>query len=286
MMHDLIIYLQEYNRTPLGKDSQSSKPEEECEVEDELQKELSLIKDKVKSKKFRFRQVNPGARSMIFVKIDTHYNPNELIDTIFKDVEETGNPKSRGIGKITPVLNTCYASIESIKMEFTKLAKEYLEKEAVLSYKVVFIIRNSSCVKQDDVVQEVNKIMYSLSEDHYFKRTDSDVILKFEVIKAVCCISILWNYERFRKYNIQEVARQRQRSLKQEAAKSIGAETVAVTEDVEPKEENKEESDTGDHNSDKDNDDSQSNPSDQTDEEEINSGAEASENVVKLVPYT
>ena len=65
---------------------------EELSIEEALSKEICDLKEKVKER--RFKSVKTKVKNVLFIKTSS-LDPNELVNSIFEDLEKTRKKKSR-----------------------------------------------------------------------------------------------------------------------------------------------------------------------------------------------
>lgn len=188
-------------------DSLSEDEEGDEDAEAALKKEVSQIQSSMKTHQQRFSVVDSGANNVVFIR--THgVDPEKLVHHILSDLHQTKKRKSRVILRMLPVSGTCRAFPEDME----KFLSEYLERwfKAPLraTYQICFKARNSSHSKRDDVIKAVAGLVGKMNPLNKVDLTNPELSIIIEIIKSVCCVSVVTDYTLFRKYNLQEVAKE------------------------------------------------------------------------------
>ncbi|XP_064632960.1 THUMP domain-containing protein 1-like isoform X2 [Lineus longissimus] len=181
-------------------DDEGSEEEEE-DLEAALKKEVQEMRD-VKPKDRRFQVVDTGAKNCIFVRT-TVDDPGEMVHKIMSDVYETKTSKVRHIQRMLPISHTCKAYKDDINALMPTILQPHLDKYpgGRPSFCVVFKVRNSNSVGRTDVYEVVGDVMMDCQVD----TVNPDLVVIVEVIKTVCCISVVTDYFKFRKFNMHEI---------------------------------------------------------------------------------
>lgn len=191
----------------------SEEEEEEEDVDAALKKEVEQLKAQTKQR--RFQALESGANNVIFIR--THnLESDKLVHHILSDLHNTKKKKSRVILRMLPVTGTCKAFQEDMLKFLTTFLEPWFKTPNVASYQIVFKARNSSHNKRDDIIKAIAGLVGKLNPKNKVDLTSPELTIIVEVIKAVCCLSVVRDYTLFRKYNIQEVVKE---ETKEESAK-------------------------------------------------------------------
>ncbi|XP_067642620.1 THUMP domain-containing protein 1 homolog [Eurosta solidaginis] len=190
-----------------------------CDIADELQKEIDASKAKQKATnpvlKPRFRQVLTGVPNCVFITT-TLLNPVELGMRIITDVAQTGEKKTRYLLRLVPVDIVCHANMADIVKAGNSLFDKYFLKETT-TFAIVFNKRYNNSVKRDDVIQELAGLVQTININHRVDLKNPERTIVVEIIKGLCCISVLQGYLKYKKYNLVELAS----SKKQEGSDAV-----------------------------------------------------------------
>ncbi|CCF52495.1 hypothetical protein NDA10_001194 [Ustilago hordei] len=191
------------------------KEKQEDDIAAQIAAELKDIKSSERRRpstnSMRFKNIETDTECFLFISISPPFDPYLLIYTILSDVEVSGEPGSRFVQRLTPVTQTCSANAEDL----TTLARTILphffstNAEEAKSFKIDPRIRSHSKLKRNDVIQIVASNIPTGAEGeriHNANLSNPDLWIVVEVVKNSAAISVVRNYERYRKMNLQSVA--------------------------------------------------------------------------------
>ncbi|XP_073697776.1 THUMP domain-containing protein 1 [Garra rufa] len=188
-------------------DSLSEDEEEDEDAEAALKKEVSQIQSSIKTHQQRFSAVDSGANNVVFIR--THgVDPEQLVHHILSDLHQTKKRKSRVILRMLPVSGTCRAFPEDMEKFLSVFLERWFKAPLRTTFQICFKARNSSHNKRDDVIKAVAGLVGKMNPLHKVDLTNPELTIIIEIIKTVCCVSVLKDYTLFRKYNLQEVAKE------------------------------------------------------------------------------
>ena len=178
---------------------------EEEDMEAALKKEVTALKKDMRSEERRFQVVRSGSNNCVFVKT-TIERPDELVHTIFTDVQKTQTSKSRFILRLQPVIASCKADEEKI----VKLAEDVLpaflgEEQGGHTFSINFKVRNNNGVRRDNILPLLAGVVSDMCKGNKVNLDAPELVVSVDVIRTVCCIGVLKDFVRFRKYNLQEI---------------------------------------------------------------------------------
>ncbi|KAL7845115.1 hypothetical protein AOLI_G00233070 [Acnodon oligacanthus] len=209
-----------YGPEQLG-DPDSDSDEDEDDVEAALKKEVTEIQSSSKKRQRRFQAVDSGANNVVFIR--THdIDPEKLVHHILQDLHKTKKKKSRVILRMLPVSGTCRAFPEDMEKYLSSYLEPWFKAPNHASYQINFKARNSSHNKREEVIKSLAGLVAKLNPANKVDLTNPELTIIVEIIKSVCCVSVVRDYMLFRKYNLQEVtkASTNQEQGKREAAKA------------------------------------------------------------------
>jgi len=179
---------------------------------DDIDKAFDAEKDNLddeinkKPSERRFQQVESGANNCLFIKTTLH-NPKLLVNSILDDIVSTKSQKARYILRMIPVIGTCKAFNENIE----KLAEEKLSdifKEGTeLTYCLLFKSRNNNNVLRDDMIKLIGSVVKNQPGKTSVDLKTPDICIVIEVIRNVCCLGIVEQYFKRKKYNLVELGK-------------------------------------------------------------------------------
>ncbi|KAM4585440.1 THUMP domain-containing protein 1 [Odontesthes bonariensis] len=220
-----------YGPEKLSDGNGSSGEEDEAEEEDvdvALKKEVAQLQASGTKQERRFRALDSGANNVIFIRTQ-NLESDKLVHHILSDLHTTKKKKSRVILRMLPVTGTCKAFQEDMVKYLTTFLEPWFKAPNCATYQIAFKARNSSHNKRDEIIKSIAGLVGKLNPKNKVDLTNPDLTIIVEVIKAVCCISVVKDYTLYRKYNVQEV-------VKEDAPKSDAVATKTDTNTSEQKE--------------------------------------------------
>ncbi|KAM8777570.1 LOW QUALITY PROTEIN: THUMP domain-containing protein 1 [Rhynchonycteris naso] len=179
---------------------------EDDDVEAALKKEVGDIKASMEMRLRRFQSVESGANNVVFIRT-LGIEPERLVHHILQDMHKTKKKKTRVILRMLPVSGTCKAFLEDMKKYAETFLEPWFKAPNKGTFQIVYKARNNSHVNREEVIKEVAGVVGSLNPENKVDLTNPQYTVVVEIIKAVCCLSVVKDYVLFRKYNLQEVVK-------------------------------------------------------------------------------
>lgn len=187
-------------------DGDGSNSEEEDDAEAALKKEVAQLKKTGKGER-RFQALDSGANNVVFIR--THnVEPDKLVHHILSDLHATKKKKSRVILRMLPVSGTCKAFQEDMDKYLATFLEPWFKTPNHATYQIAFKARNSSHNKRDDIIKAIAGLVGKMNPKNKVDLTNPELSIIVEVIKSVCCLSVVPDYALYRKYNLQEVVKE------------------------------------------------------------------------------
>ncbi|XP_063510645.1 THUMP domain-containing protein 1 isoform X1 [Pongo pygmaeus] len=189
------------------KDQQPSGSEgEDDDAEAALKKEVGDIKASTEMRLRRFQSVESGANNVVFIRT-LGIEPEKLVHHILQDMYKTKKKKTRVILRMLPISGTCKAFLEDMKKYAETFLEPWFKAPNKGTFQIVYKSRNNSHVNREEVIRELAGIVCTLNSENKVDLTNPQYTVVVEIIKAVCCLSVVKDYMLFRKYNLQEVVK-------------------------------------------------------------------------------
>ncbi|XP_012867227.1 PREDICTED: THUMP domain-containing protein 1 [Dipodomys ordii] len=192
------------------KDQQPSGSEEDDDddddVESALKKEVGDIKASTEMRLRRFQSVESGANNVVFIRT-LGIEPEKLVHHILEDMYKTKKKKTRVILRMLPISGTCKAFLEDMKKYAETFLEPWFKAPNKGTFQIVYKSRNNGHMNREEVIKELAGIVASLNSENKVDLTNPQYTVVVEIIKAVCCLSVVKDYMLFRKYNLQEVVK-------------------------------------------------------------------------------
>ncbi|XP_019397770.1 PREDICTED: THUMP domain-containing protein 1 [Crocodylus porosus] len=187
-------------------DKLSGSEEEEDDVEAALKKEINQIRTSTEQKLRRFQSVESGANNVVFIRT-LGIEPEKLVHHILKDMHTTKKKKTRVILRMLPISGTCKAFLEDMKKYTETFFEPWFKAPNKGTFQIVYKARNNSHMSREEVIKELAGIVGSLNPENKVDLNNPEYTIVVEIIKNVCCLSVVKDYVLFRKYNLQEVVK-------------------------------------------------------------------------------
>ncbi|XP_003790906.3 THUMP domain-containing protein 1 [Otolemur garnettii] len=189
------------------KDQQPSGSEgEDDDVEAALKKEVGDIKASTEMRLRRFQSVESGANNVVFIRT-LGIEPEKLVHHILQDMYKTKKKKTRVILRMLPISGTCRAFLEDMKKYAETFLEPWFKAPNKGTFQIVYKSRNNSHMNREEVIKELAGIVGNLNSENKVDLTNPQYTVVVEIIKTVCCLSVVKDYMLFRKYNLQEVVK-------------------------------------------------------------------------------
>ncbi|XP_003477846.1 THUMP domain-containing protein 1 [Cavia porcellus] len=188
------------------KDQQLSGSEGEDDMEAALKKEVDDIKASTEKRLRRFQSIESGANNVVFIRT-LGIEPEKLVHHILQDVYKTKKKKTRVILRMLPISGTCKAFLEDMKKYAETFLEPWFKAPNKGTFQIVYKSRNNSHMNREEVIKELAGIVGCLNSENKVDLTNPQYTVVVEIIKAVCCLSVVKDYMLFRKYNLQEVVK-------------------------------------------------------------------------------
>ncbi|KAJ3045582.1 hypothetical protein HDV00_009239 [Rhizophlyctis rosea] len=181
--------------------------EKETSIEDAFASELSSYKKPKKTK--RFYSLTTSIDCVVFFRVLPPIDPAHLVHTIMIDLANTKRKKTRFAVRLIPITKTCHASIPAI-VELTKeLTGDVFPKEEGKdgegegkSWMLEFKSRWNDNITRERLIQHVPEL---IPDRYKVDLGNPDIVLSYQVLKHICGMSILRDYVKFRRYNLEAI---------------------------------------------------------------------------------
>ncbi|TDL16547.1 hypothetical protein BD410DRAFT_617007 [Rickenella mellea] len=181
-------------------------PSDEEDVEKAFAKEIAIIKQPRKEK--RFANCQTDTPCAIYISCKPPVDPVLLIQTHVQNVEKTGVTRTRSTHRLIPIADTCDVNAQDITSLCKRVVVPSFETEEthVLRYKIDLRIRNHNTLTREDIILTIAKC---IPAHHKVDLVDPEMFILVEVFKSVCGMSVVRDYHRYKKFNVIEIAQSR-----------------------------------------------------------------------------
>uniref|UniRef100_A0A8D0GLE4 THUMP domain-containing protein 1 n=2 Tax=Sphenodon punctatus TaxID=8508 RepID=A0A8D0GLE4_SPHPU len=183
-----------------------SEEEDDDDAEAALKKEVDQIRTSTEQKQRRFQSVESGANNVVFIRT-LGVEPEKLVHHILQDMHTTKKKKTRVILRMLPISGTCKAFLEDMKKYTETFFEPWFKIPNKGTFQIVYKARNNSHMSREEVIKELAGIVGKLNSENKVDLNNPEYTIVVEIIKNVCCLSVVKDYVLFRKYNLQEVVK-------------------------------------------------------------------------------
>lgn len=178
----------------------------EEDISDVLQKQIDTTEEKRKSRaKNRFQAVDTGATNCVFIKT-TLDDPVGLAKEIVNSIANLKEQKTKNLLRLVPIESVCKANAKDMLEAAGKLCDKYFLQEPC-TFSIVFNKRFNNDVDKMSLTKELADIIHSKNIKHSVDLKYAKKSLIVEVIKGLCCLAVVEDYMKMKKYNLIEIAR-------------------------------------------------------------------------------
>ncbi|XP_067937386.1 THUMP domain-containing protein 1-like [Watersipora subatra] len=214
----------------------SSEEESDEDIETAMRKQLTELKQKRVQDKFLY--LLTGVNQMLFMKacITNHQN---IIYRLLDDAKKGDlKSQSRSLNRILPVLSSCRAEMGKMGDSVLEAIGVYLTTDNLdlpshVTYKCLVKVRNNNQkLSQREIISEIGGSVRERYPSWTVDLSDPVVHVVVDVLKTVCCVSVIHGYTFYKKFNLHElVAEQRtEQALASETGRVKGREETIASE--------------------------------------------------------
>lgn len=193
-------------------DEEFSGSSDEDDMEKAMAKEISAIRE-ANLKERRFQNIMTKTKNVIFIRT-TLDDPDRLVHKIFQDGLEKQVKKTRYAQRILPVNLVCKTDTKSLETGLTEVLKPHFETDfgVGIKYTAQCKIRYNNSISRTAILTSINKIIKEMNPLHTLCHDEPDLVIIVEVVMQVCCLSVVKDFFKFRKYNFEQIFTVREES--------------------------------------------------------------------------
>lgn len=185
-------------------ESKDDEEEEEEDISKQLTSDINKAKQDFKTKSYRFQSMDIGnVTNCLFIKAKVP-DVVELGVKILTNIYETQMARTKNVLRFIPVEIVCKANMTDIINAAGNLFDKHLLKESK-TFSIVFNHRMNNSVKRDTIIKELASLVTLKNVNNKVDLKNPQVVVMVEVLKGLCCLSVLPDYFKLRKYNLAEL---------------------------------------------------------------------------------
>ncbi|XP_067145198.1 THUMP domain-containing protein 1 [Centruroides vittatus] len=192
--------LNEYGDRLFGPEASETDAEDRKDVESELELELQNLKSKTK----RFQQLDTKVSNCLFIRTEVN-DPSQLVYDIFEDIQKSQIQKTRCILRMLPILITCKAYLENIEKSVEALLDKFKDNSTEQTFSIIVKIRHNNSIGREAIVASIYRQISQLRPTWKADLKFFKLAVVVEILHTVCCLGIAKDYLQFRKYNLAQI---------------------------------------------------------------------------------
>lgn len=185
-------------------DASESDDVEEEDISTQLENEIKTMTASSKLDRTRFQQIETKTPNCVFIKT-TVADPIELGVRIVRDIAATKKQKTRILLRFIPVEVVCKATVEDIKNAAGKLFDKYFLNREPTTFSIVVNKRYNNSVERMAIIRELADIVAFKNVQHKVDLKNAELSVVVEIIKGLCCLTVLPDYNELKKFNLVEL---------------------------------------------------------------------------------
>ncbi|KAF8926913.1 hypothetical protein EDD21DRAFT_386900 [Dissophora ornata] len=199
---DLLSEYAEKLHGPGFNDDDASEDEDES-IEDAIAREVAQAKKTKGGKKFL--PLMTGTDCVIFIRA-MDIDPSSLCHHLLSDLQKSGSKRTRYCQRFIPVDETSYANMDDIQVMSERVLKPYFhaENQQPTTFKVIPKVRHNDKVDREVLVRMLAATA-GRGQSHSVNLNEPKYVILAEVIKSICFMSVVKDYDELKKYNIQSI---------------------------------------------------------------------------------
>lgn len=173
------------------------------ELESDI-KSAAILAQANRSKDRRFLAVETGSANCIFIRT-TLPDTVELSTKIITDMAETRQSRTRNVLRFLPIESICKANLADILNAAGQLFDKHFLNVPPTSFAINYNKRCNDSLDRMEIIRELADLVTSKNMAHRVDLNNSDVTIVVEVVKGLCCLAVVPQYIKFKKYNLTEL---------------------------------------------------------------------------------
>lgn len=161
----------------------------------------------------RVTALDTDTECMCFVQCTPPVDAARVVGRVLEDVIRTGESRSRFVQRLAPVDALCRAEVDAIRATATQVLPRYFPADrprtvrawVLTQYRIEPRIRSHTSLSRDVLIPLVASCIPD-SAAHRADLAHPEVVILVEVLKNVCGIGAVEDYERLGKLNVQTLA--------------------------------------------------------------------------------
>lgn len=173
-------------------------------IEDQIKQELGELKTPTKNQ--FLRPIELGCECLVFIKTRRPIRPEELVERICQECVESKVKTTRVTQKLSPVTYSVSPTMEELKKLAVRVLLPHFHQENQKPYKFAIQVsrRNFNTLEKGDIIKTVAECV-GRDHGHSVDLKKYDKLIMVECYKTNVGMSVVNNYEKYEKYNLQQI---------------------------------------------------------------------------------
>ncbi|EGW30009.1 uncharacterized protein SPAPADRAFT_158333 [Spathaspora passalidarum NRRL Y-27907] len=210
----------EYFNVNEGGEEDEEEEQKKLSIEDKIKLELAELKE---TKADLLKPIELDVECLIFIKTKKPVNPVELVQRLCQESYDSKVKTTRYTQKLSPVTDSCSASKEELK----NLAKRVLaphfhsgDQQQPVKFAIQISKRNFNTLKKDEMIKTIAECI-GHDYNHKVDLKDYDKLIVVECYKNNIGMSVVENYQKYSKFNLQQIFEKEEKEVKEKEEKEV-----------------------------------------------------------------
>lgn len=196
---------------------EEEKPDDDDDdITSQIQNQIEKTNKQLKERILLFQSIDTGVQNCLFIKTSIE-DPIALGSTIMRDLAETKIKRTKVTLRLLPIQSVCKSKMEDIIDAAGLLFDQYFLKEPV-TFSINYNKRFNNDIKRDEVIKELADIVSMKNPLHKVNLKEPQLSIIVEVIKGCCLLSVIPDYLKLKKYNVNELWEKRDKAPSDDAS--------------------------------------------------------------------
>lgn len=198
--------VEEYFDLSAGASDDEEQEEEELSIEQQIEKEVSEMKEAKTSKKELLKPIDLGCECLVFIKTRKPIIPEVLIEKLCNESLNSLIKTTRYTQKLSPVTFSVSPTLDELRKLAKRVLAPHFHQEDQKPHKFAIQIskRNFNALNRNDMIKAIAE---SVGNDHGHSvdLKNYDKLILVECYKTNIGMSVVNDYLKLERYNLQQI---------------------------------------------------------------------------------
>lgn len=175
-------------------------------IEDQIQKELADLNHAKSSSTQLLTPVELGCECLVFIKTRKPIVPETLVERIVEECYNTSVKTTRYTQKLTPITFSVSPTVEEIRKLAKRVLGPHFHANDQKPYKFAIQVsrRNFNVIPKETIIKTIAECV-GRDHGHKVDLKEYDKLIMVECYKSNLGMSVVNNYLKYEKYNLQQI---------------------------------------------------------------------------------